>query len=83
MHPNPNMSANLIAILHYLEAKFDYGYFIIFLHYSSKNLHKKSEVISTKNEGVTAIFLNFDIILNRENQCHTFVFAQNYLKFFV
>ena len=71
----------LIAISRYLEAKFDYGYFIIFLQYGSRILHKKSQVISTKNEGVTAIFPNFDFILNRENQRHAFIFAQNNLKF--
>ena len=49
----------LIAILRYLEAKFDYGYFIIFLRYGSKILHKKSQVILTKNEGVTVIFPEF------------------------
>ena len=75
--------ATLIAILHYLEAKFDYGYFIIFLHYGTKILQKKFQVISSKNEGMTAIFPNFDFILNRENQRHTFIFAQNDLKFFV
>ena len=72
----------LIAISHYIEAKFDYGYFIIFFCYGSKILHKKFQVILTKNEGVTAIFPNFDFILNRENQRHTFIFAQNDLKFF-
>ena len=71
------------AILRYLEAKFDYGYFIIFLHYGSTILHKKFQVILTKNEGVTAIFPNFDFIFNRENQRHAFIFAQNDLKFFV
>ena len=54
-----------------------------FLRYGSKILHKKSQVISTKNEGVTAIFPNFDFILNWENQRHAFIFAQNDLKFFV
>ena len=44
---------------------------------------KVSKLISTKNEGVTAIFLNFDFILNRENQRHGFIFAWNDLKFFV
>ena len=52
-----------------------------FLHYGSTILHKKSQVISTKNEGVTAIFPKFDFILNRENQCHVFIFSQNGLKF--
>ena len=75
--------ATLIAILHYLEAKFDYGYFLIFLPYGSKILHKKFQVISIKNEGVTAIFLNLDFIFNRENQRHAFIFARNDLKFFV
>ncbi len=75
--------ATLIMISRYLEPKFDYGYFITFWRYGSKILHKKSQFISTKNEGVTAIFPNFDFILNLENQCHAFIFAQNDLKFFV
>ena len=54
-----------------------------FLHNGSKILHKKSQVISIKNEGVTAIFPNFDFILNQENQRHAFIFALNDLKFFV
>ena len=65
----------MIAILYYVEAKFDYGYFIIFLRYGSRILHEKSQVISSKNEGVTAIFLNLDFIFNQENQCHGFIFA--------
>ena len=44
---------------------------------------KKTQVIPTKREGVTAIFPNFDFILNRENQRHTFIFARNDLKLFV
>ena len=75
--------AILTAILHYLEAKFDYGYFIIFLWYGFKILHKKSQVILIKNEGVAAIFQNFDFIFNRENQCHAFIFGRNNLNFFV
>ena len=39
--------------------------------------------VSIKNEGVTAIFPNFDFIFNRENQRHAFIFARNDLKFFV
>ena len=74
---------HLIAILHYLEAKFDYGYFIFFLRYGSKILHKKTQFISSKNDGVTAIFLNFDFILNLKNQRHGIIFAWNDLKFFV
>ena len=50
---------------------------------SSNILHKKSQVILTKNEGVTAVDRNFDFILNWENQCFAFIFAQNDLKFFV
>ena len=46
----------LISISHYIEAKFVYGYFIIFLHYGSKILHKKFKVILSKNKGVTLIF---------------------------
>ena len=69
--------ATLIAILCYLEAKFDYSYFIIFLRFDSKILHQKSLVISTKNEGMTAIFPNFDFIMNQKNQCHALSFAQN------
>ena len=72
----------LIAIYRYLEAKFDYGYFIIFLRYGSKILHKKSQVILTQNEGVTAILPNCNFIWNLENQCHAFIFTQNDLKFF-
>ena len=52
-----------------------------FLHYGSKILHKKSQVILSKNEGVTAIFPNFDLILNLKNQCHAFIFAWNDLNF--
>ena len=51
--------SKIVAISRYLEAKFDYGYFIIFLHYGSTILHKKFQVISIKNEGVTAIFVFF------------------------
>ena len=70
------------AILRYVEAKFDYGYFIIFLGYGFKILHKKYQVTLIKNEGVTAIFLNFDFIFNWENQRHTFIFAWKDLNFF-
>ena len=53
------------------------------LRNASKILQKKSQVISTKNEGMTAIFRNFDFILYWENQCQVFIFPQNDLKFFV
>ena len=76
-------SHNFDHNFYYLEAKFDYDYFIFFLHYGSKILHKKSQVILNKNKGVTVIFPNFDFIFNRENQRHAFIFAQNDLKFFV
>ena len=72
----------LIAILRYLEAKFDYSYFIIFLRCSSKIIHKKFQVILSKNEGVT---LNIPIqneIKIWENCHRAFIFAQNDLKFF-
>ena len=49
----------LIAIWHYIEAKFDYGYFIFFLRNGSKILHKKSQVILIKNEGLMVIFSEF------------------------
>ena len=48
--------ATLIAISYYLKAKFDYGYFIFLLPYGSQILHKKFQVISRKNEGVTVSF---------------------------
>ena len=53
------------------------------LRNGSKILYKKSQVISTKNEGMTAIFPNFYFILNQKNQRHTFIFAQNDFKFFL
>ena len=58
------MCATLIPILRYLEANFDYSYFIVFLRYSSKIVHTKFQVILSKNEGMTVIFTNFDFILN-------------------
>ena len=72
----------LIAISHNIEAKFDYGYFIIYFVLLFQD-STQIQVIWTKNEGVTAIFPNFDFILNRENQLHAFFFAQNDLNFFV
>merc|ERR1712101_8921 len=73
----------LIAILHYIEAKFDYRYFIIFLRCSSKILHKKFQVISSKNEGVTLIFPIPNEIKIRKNRRHAFIFDQNDFRFFV
>ena len=66
--------ATLIAISRYLEAKFDYGYFINFFALWFQNSTQKSQVILTKNEGLTGIFPNFDFILNRENQRQAFIF---------
>ena len=73
----------LIAISHYIEAKFDYGYFIIFLCCGSKILHKKFQVILSKNEGVTLIFPIQNEIKIRKNRRHAFIFGRNDLKFFV
>ena len=70
-------------ISRYLEAKFDYGYFIIFLHYGFTILHKKFQVIPSKIEGVTAIFPIFDVNCPDSNRHHAFIFTQNDLKFFV
>ena len=67
----------LIAISHYIEAKCDYGYFIIFLRCGSKILHKKFQVILSKNEGVTMIFPIQNKIKIWENHRHTFIFAPN------
>ena len=49
----------LIAISHYLKAKFDYGYFIIFFALWFQDSTKKSPFIWTKNEGVMEIFATF------------------------
>ena len=73
----------LIGILQYIEAKFDYGYFIIFLHYSSKIFHKKFQVISSKNKGVTLIFPIPNEIKIRKNRRHAFIFGRNDFRFFV
>ena len=54
-----------------------------FLRYSSKILHKKFQVISSKNEGVTLIFPIKNKIKIRKNRRHAFIFDQNDLKFFV
>ena len=75
--------ATLIAISRYLEAKFDYGYFIFFLRYRSKILHKKFQVISSKNEAVTLIFPIKNKIKIQKNRRQVFIFARNDLKFFV
>ena len=47
--------------------KFDYGFLYYFLHLGPKILHIKFQVISSKNEGVTAIIaiLDFFIFLSK------------------
>ena len=65
----------LISISRYLEAKFDYGYFIIFLPYGSKILHKKFQVISSKHKAVTLILPIQNKIKIQENRHHAFIFA--------
>ena len=66
-----------------IRVKFDYGYFIIFLQYGSKILHKKSQVISTKNEGVTAILPNFDFHFESGKSMSCLYFWSKLLEFFV
>ena len=75
--------ATLIAISGYLEAKFDYGYFIFFLAYGSKILHKKFQVISSKNKAVKLIFPIQNKIKIQKNRRHAFICRRNDLKFFV
>ena len=73
----------LIATLHYIEAKFDYGYFIFFLRHGSKIPQIKFPVISTQNEGVTLIFPIQNEIKIQKNRRHALIFGQNDLRFFV
>ena len=49
----------------------------------SKILHKKIQVILSKNEGVTLIFLIQNEIKIRKNRRHAFIFGQIDLTFFV
>ena len=72
----------LIAISHYIEAIFDYGYFVISLCGDSKILHKKFQVISSKNEDVTLIFPIQNEIEILKNRRHAFIFGRNDLRFF-
>ena len=46
-------------------------------------MHKKFEVILSKNEGMTLIFKIQNQIKIRKNHHHAFIFAQNDLKFFM
>ncbi len=75
--------ATLIAISRYLEAKFDYDYFTTFLHYGSEILHKKFQVILSKNKGVTLIFKIQNPMKFRKSRHHAFFFAWNDLRFFM
>ena len=69
------------AQVHYLEAKFDYNYFIFI--YSFYILYKKFQVISSKNKAVMLILPIQNKIKIWENRHHAFIFAQNDMKFFV
>ena len=55
---------------------------MIFLYYGSKILHKKCQVILSKNEGVMLIFLIQNEVKIWKNCPHAFIFSQNDLKFF-
>ena len=70
--PWVKIRTNLIAISCYLEAKFDYGYFIIIFALWLKDF---TQVILTKNEGVTLIFTIKNEIKIRKNRRHAFIFG--------
>ena len=65
----------LIAIFHYIEAKFDYSYFIILFVLWFSNFTQKFQVISSKSEGVTLIFPIQNEIKIRKNRHEAFTFA--------
>ena len=73
----------LIAISHYIEAKFDYGYFIFFLCCGTKILDNKFQVILSKSEGVTLIFPISNKIKIQKKCRHAFIFGLNDFKFFL
>jgi len=54
---NKNFFTHSFAILGYLEAKFDYDYFILFWHKGLTILHTKFEVILSKIKDVAAVFV--------------------------
>ena len=54
-----------------------------FLHCGSRILHKKFQVIWSKNEGMTLIFPIQNEIKIRKNRRYAFIFGQNDLRFFV
>ena len=70
----------LITILLYLEAKFDYGYFIILFALWFSDFTQKISSNFKQNEGVTLIFPIQNEIKIRENHCHAIIFGQNDLK---
>ena len=57
--------------------------FLFFLRYGSKILHKKFQVISSKNKAMTLIFPIKNKIQIQKNRRHAFIFARNDLRFFV
>ena len=56
---------------------------LYFLCCGSKILHKKFQVILSKNEGMTLIFSIQNEIKIRKNCRHAFIFGQNDLRYFV
>ena len=73
----------LIVISPYIEAKFDYGYFVIFFAFWFHDSTQKISSHFNQNEGMTAIFLIPIQIKIQENRRHALNFARNDLKFFV
>ena len=67
--------ATLIMILHYLEAKFEYSYFIIFCVMVPRIYTKKFQVILSKNKAMILIFPIQNKIKVWENCRHAFIFA--------
>ena len=65
----------------YLEAKFNYGYFILFCDRVPQFYTKKFQVILSKNEGMTLIFPIQNQIKIWENHYHAFIFAGKDLNF--
>ena len=56
---------------------------LYFLRCGSKIIHKKCQVILSKNEGVTLIFPIQNEIKILKNLCRAFIFGQNDLNFFL
>ena len=72
----------LIANLHYIEAKFDYGYFIFFCVVVLRFYTKKFHVILSKNEGVTLIFPIKNEIKIRKKSPPRLHFGSKWLEIF-